>query len=85
MKNATHSLSSVSHDAHLVECSWCSKTGHPIEECYSIGYCRHCGRYSHGGSDCCCPHNLCLEGEDCKVYMSHPQFDHGFCTSLEYN
>ena len=85
MKNATCSLSSLPCDNHLIECSWCGKTGHSIEQCYSIGYCRHCGRRSHTNSNCCCPHDLCLEGEDCKVYMGHPQFDRGFCTSLEYN
>ena len=85
MKNATRSLSSVPQDAHLAECSWCGKTGHSIEDCYSVGYCRHCGRRGHRGTDCCCPHDLCLEGEDCKVYMGHPQFDRGFCASLEYN
>ena len=85
MKNATRSLSAVPPNAHLLECSWCGKTGHSIEECYSVGYCRHCGRRGHGGTDCCRPHDLCLEGEDCKVYMGHPQFDWGFCASLEYN
>ena len=39
MKNATRTLSSLPHDAHLVKCSWCGKAGHPIEQCYSIGYC----------------------------------------------
>ena len=23
-------------------CDWCGRTGHNIEECYSLGYCRHC-------------------------------------------
>jgi len=23
-------------------CDWCGKTGHNIEECYCLGYCRHC-------------------------------------------
>jgi len=23
-------------------CDWCGKTGHNIEECYLLGYCRHC-------------------------------------------
>jgi len=23
-------------------CNWCGKMGHNIEECYSLGYCRHC-------------------------------------------
>ena len=85
MKNATRSLSSLPRDAHLVECSWCGKASHPIKQCYSIGYCRHCGCHGHDGSDCCHPHDLCLNGEDCKVYMGHPQFDQGFCASLEYN
>ena len=75
MRNATRSLSSVLKDAHLIECSWCGKTGHPIEQCYSVGYYRHCGCRGHGGTDCCHPHDLYLEGEDCKVYMGHPQFD----------
>ena len=85
MKNATRTLSSLPRDTHLLECDWCGKTGHSITECYSIGYCRHCGRRSHAESNCCHPHDLCLKGEDCKVYMGHPHFDQGFCVSLEYN
>ena len=85
MKNATCTLSSLPSEAHLVECSWCGKAGHPIEQCYSIGYCQHCSRRGHADTNCCRPHDLCLKGEDCKVYMGHLQFDQGFCASLEYN
>jgi len=64
-------------------CDWCSKTGHNIEECYSLGYCQHCLQCSHNGTDCLCPHNLCNKFEDCKVYPSHPNFECGHCTAVD--
>ena len=78
-------LGAANPDDLIAVCNWCGKTGHWINQCYSIGYCRHCGHWGHSNHNCCHPHNLCLEGEDCKVYMGHPQFDCGFCASLEYN
>jgi len=56
-------------------CDWCGKTGHNIEECYCLGYCQHCLQCGHDGTDCLCPHNLCNEFKDCKVYPSHPNFE----------
>jgi len=64
-------------------CDWCGKTGHNIEECYSLGYCRHCLRCGHDGLDCLRPHDLCNEFEDCKVYPSHPNFECGHCASVD--
>ena len=85
MTQSICSLGAADPNILLYDCDWCGKKGHCINQCYSIGYCRHCGCHGHSDSDCCHPHDLCLEGEDCKVYMSYPQFDHGFCASLEYN
>jgi len=64
-------------------CDWCGKMGHNIEECYSLGYCRHCLQCGHNGIDCLCPHDLCNEFEDCKVYPSHPNFECGHCASVD--
>jgi len=64
-------------------CDWCGKTGHNIEECYSLSYCRHCLRHGHDGLDCLHPHDLCNEFEDCKVYPSHPNFECGHCASVD--
>jgi len=64
-------------------CDWCGKTGHNIEECYSLSYCRHCLQRGHNGIDCLCPHDLCNEFKDCKVYPSHPNFECGHCTSVD--
>ena len=64
-------------------CDWCGKTGHNIEECYSLGYCQHCLRHSHDGIDCLHPHNLCNEFEDCKIYPSHPNFECGHCAAVD--
>ena len=85
MTHSIHTLGAANPDKLNYECDWCGKRGHQIDQCYSIGYCRHCGHRGHSGRDCCRPHDLCLEGKDCKVYMGHPQFDRGFCASLEYN
>jgi len=64
-------------------CDWCGKMGHNIEECYSLGYCRHCLRRGHDGIDCLRPHDLCNEFEDCKVYPSYPNFECGHCASVD--
>ena len=64
-------------------CNWCGKTGHNIEECYSMGYCRHCSRRGHEGRDCLHPHDFCNEFEDCKVYPSHPNFECGHCAAVD--
>jgi len=66
-------------------CDWCGKTGHNIEDCYCLGYCRHCSRRSHDGTDCLRPHDFCNEFKDCKVYPSHPNFDCGHCASIDDN
>jgi len=64
-------------------CDWCGKTSHKIEECYSLGYCRHCLQRSHDRIDCLRPHDLCNEFEDCKVYPSHPNFECGHCATID--
>jgi len=64
-------------------CDWCGKTGHNIEECYSLGYCRHCLRCGHDSIDCLRPHDLCNEFKNCKVYPSHPNFECGHCASID--
>ena len=64
-------------------CDWCGKTGHNIKECFSLGYCRHCLRRGHDGTDCLRPHNLCNDTEDCKVYPSHPNFKCGHCAAVD--
>ena len=62
-------------------CDWCGKTGHNIEECRCLGYCRHCLRRGHDGPECIRPHDLCAEGDGCKVYPSHPNFERGYCAA----
>ena len=64
-------------------CDWYGKTGHNIKECYSLGYCQHCLRCGHDGTDCLRPHDLCNEFEDCKVYPSHPNFECGHCAAVD--
>jgi len=64
-------------------CDWCGKTGHNIEDCYCLGYCRHCSCCGHDGTDCLRPHDFCNEFEDCKVYPSHPNFECGHCASVD--
>jgi len=64
-------------------CDWCSKTGHNIEECYSLSYCRHCLQHGHDGLDCLRPHDLCNKFKDCKVYPSHPNFKCGHYASVD--
>jgi len=64
-------------------CDWCGRTGHSIEDCYCLGYCRHCSRRSHDGTDCLRPHDFCTEFKDCKVYPSHPNFECGHCASVD--
>jgi len=66
-------------------CNWCRKTGHNIEDCYCLGYCRHCSCRGHDGTDCLRPHDFCNEFEDCKVYPSHPNFECGHCASIDDN
>jgi len=64
-------------------CDWCGKTGHSIEDCYCLGYCCHCSRHGHDGTDCLHPHNFCNEFEDCKVYPSHPNFECSYCAAID--
>ena len=64
-------------------CDWCGKTSHNIEECFSLGYCRHCLQRGHDGTDCLHPHDLCSDIEDCKVYPSHPNFECGYCAAVD--
>jgi len=64
-------------------CDWCRRTGHNIEDCYCLRYCRHCSRHSHNGTDCLRPHDFCNEFEDCKVYPSHPNFECGHCAAVD--
>jgi len=64
-------------------CDWCGKTGHNIEDCYCLGYCRHCSCRGHDGTDCLRPHNFCTEFEDCKVYPSHPNFECSYCAAVD--
>jgi len=64
-------------------CDWCGKTSHNIEDCYCLGYCRHCSRRGHDGTDCLCPHDFCNEFKDCKVYPSHPNFECSHCASVD--
>jgi len=64
-------------------CDWCGKTGHNIEDCYCLGYCRHCSHHGHDSTNCLSPHDFCNEFEDCKVYPSHPHFERGYCASVD--
>ena len=64
-------------------CNWCGRTGHNIEDCHCLGYCRHCSHRSHNGTDCLHPHNFCNKFEDCKVYPSHPNFECGHCAAVD--
>jgi len=64
-------------------CNWCGRTGHNIEDCHCLGYCRHCSCCGHDGIDCLRPHDFCNEFEDCKVYPSHPNFECGHCAVVD--
>ena len=64
-------------------CDWCGRTGYNIEDCHCLRYCRHCSCCGHDGTDCLRPHNFCNEFEDCKVYPSHPNFECGYCTTVD--
>jgi len=64
-------------------CDWCGRTGHNIEDCHCLGYCRHCSCRGHDGTDCLRPHDFCNEFEDCKVYPSHPNFECGYCAAVD--
>jgi len=64
-------------------CDWCGKMGHNIEDCYCLGYCRHCSCHGHDGTDCLRPHDFCTEFKDCKVYPSHPNFKCSYCTAVD--
>jgi len=66
-------------------CDWCGRTGHNIEDCHCLGYCRHCSHRGHDSTDCLHPHDFCNEFEDCKVYPSHPNFKCGYCTAVDNN
>jgi len=64
-------------------CDWCGRTGYNIEDCHCLGYCRHCSRRGHDGTDCLRPHDFCNEFKDCKVYPSHPNFECGYCAAVD--
>ena len=64
-------------------CDWCGKTRHNIKDCHCLGYCRHCSCRGHDGTDCLRLHNFCNENEDCKVYPSYPNFECGYCTTID--
>jgi len=64
-------------------CDWCGKTGHNIEDCHCLRYCRHCSHRGHDGTDCLRPHDFCNEFKDCKVYPSHPNFECGYCAAID--
>jgi len=64
-------------------CDWCGRTGHNIEDCHCLGYCRHCSCRGHDVTDCLRPHDFCNEFEDCKVYPSHPNFECGYCAAVD--
>jgi len=64
-------------------CDWCGRTGHSIEDCYCLGYCRYCSCRGHDGTDCLHPHDFCNKFKDCKVYPSHPNFECGHCASVD--
>jgi len=64
-------------------CDWCGRTGHNIEDCHCLGYCRHCSHHGHDSTDCLRPHNFCNEFKDCKVYPSHPNFECSYCAAID--
>jgi len=64
-------------------CDWCRRTGHNIEDCYCLGYCRHCSCHGHDSTDCLRPHDFCNKFEDCKVYPSHPNCECGHCAAVD--
>jgi len=64
-------------------CNWCGKTGHNIKDCHCLGYCHHCSRHGHDGTDCLHPHDFCNEFKDCKVYPSHPNFECSYCAAVD--
>jgi len=68
---------------HPTECTWYGKAGHTIDNCFCIGLCRHCSRRGHTGIDCKDPHSMCVEYGDCKVYPTHPNFEHGYCAAVD--
>jgi len=70
---------------HPKECMWCGKVGHTIDDCFCIGLCHHCSRRGHTGIDCKDPHCMCLEYRDCKVYPTHPNFERGYCATVDDN
>jgi len=65
------------------ECMWCGKEGHTIDNCYCIGLCCHCSCCGHTRIDYKDPHIMCMEGGDCKVYPTHPHFEHGYCAAVD--
>ena len=66
-------------------CDWYGRTGHNIEKCHCLGYCHHCSCCGHDGTDCLHPHDFCHKDDDCKVYPSHPNFECGYCASVNNN
>jgi len=64
-------------------CDWCGRTGHGIEDCHCLRYCRHCSHRGHDGTDCLRPHDFCNKFEDCKVYPSHPNFECSHCAAID--
>jgi len=68
---------------HPKECLWCSKQNHTINDCYCIGLCRHCSGHGHTGVDCKNLHSMCLDGGDCMVYPTHPNFERGYCAAVD--
>jgi len=68
---------------HPWECMWCGKVGHTIDDCFCIRLCHHCSCRGHTRVDCKDPHVMCLQYRDCKVYLTHPNFECGYCAAVD--
>jgi len=83
IRASIHNCITEERARHPKECMWCSKEGRTIDHCYCIGLCCHCSRRGHDGVDCKDPHSMCLEYGDCKVYPTHPNFEHSYCATVD--
>jgi len=83
IRASVHNRVTEERACHPKECMWCGKVGHTIDDCFCIGLCHHCSHWGHTGVDCKDPHCMCLEYGDCKVYPTHPNFERGYCATVD--
>ena len=65
------------------EYTWYGKEGHCIDNCFCIGLCHHCLYHRYTRVECKHPYDMCLEGSDCKVSPTHPNFKCRYCTAVD--